>query len=63
MSANRVEQLVGDLQRAIDDGEHNCDVHVEDLGDMKEVSFYVDTSAWGEDEPAATLSVAPLAEE
>ena len=63
MSVDRVQRLVGDLQRALDDGEHNCDVFVEDLGDMKEVSFYVDTSAFGEDEPVATLSVTPVQEE
>ena len=63
MSADRVKQLVDDLQRALDDGEHSCDVHVEDLGDMKEVTFYVDTSPWGEDEPVATLSVTPMREE
>ena len=63
MSADRVKQLVDDLQRALDDGEHNCDVYVEDLGDMKEVSFYVDTSAFGEDEPVATLTVAPVQNE
>ena len=63
MSVDRVQRLVGDLQRALDDGEHNCDVFVEDLGDMKEVSFYVDTSAFGEDEPVATLSIAPTHED
>ena len=63
MSADRVKQLVDDLQRALDDGEHNCDVYVEDMGDMKEVSFYVDTSAFGEDEPVATLTVAPVQNE
>ena len=28
MSVDRVQRLVGDLQRALDDGEHNCDVFV-----------------------------------
>ena len=63
MSVDRVKQLVDDLQRTLDDGEHNCDVYIEDLGEMKELPFYVDTSPWGEDEPVASLSIAPVVEE
>ena len=59
MSQESVERAVKELETAINNGEHNCDVHVEDLGDMKEVSFYLYEPADGDAEPIATLTITP----
>ena len=60
MAIENVQRAVSELERAINDGDHNCDVHVEDLGDAKEVSFYIDDATDGDAEPAATLIITPL---
>ena len=55
----RIKRAIEEVQRLIDTGEHNCDVHVEDLGDMKEVSFYIDTDSL-DSESTATLNITPM---
>ena len=60
MAIERVKRAIIELEKAINDGEHLCDVHIEHLGDMKEVSFYLD---WENEEPIATLTVVPCVEE
>ena len=57
-----VKIAVENLERALNDGEHNCDIHIEDVGDMKEVSFYVDSEC-DEAEPTAVLHIVPLSTE
>ena len=56
MPRERVERAIRELEAAINDGEHQCDVHVEHLGDMKEVSFYLDGE---EGEAVGAFTVTP----
>lgn len=53
MAKESVEMAIKALERAINEGEHTCNVHVEHLGDAQEVSFALD----GEEEPVATFTV------
>ena len=56
MAREIVVAAIKQLEKAINDGEHNCDVYVEDLGESKEVCFYLDND---DDEPAAVIVVIP----
>lgn len=58
MAKELVERAIKELELAINNGEHNCDVHVEDLGDSKEVSFFLDESA-EDGEPVASITIVP----
>ena len=39
MAKELVKTAIEQLEKAINEGEHNCDVFVERLGEMKEVCF------------------------
>lgn len=56
MARERVERAIRELEAAINDGEHQCDVHIEHLGNRKEVSFYLDGE---EDETVGAFVVTP----
>ena len=56
MSKERVQSAIRELEQAINDGEHNCDVEVEHLGDAKEVNFYLDAD---QDAPVGSITVTP----
>lgn len=58
MSEERVKAAIKELESAINEGEHNVDVHIEDLGDTKEISFYLDESA-DDGEAAGSIIVVP----
>ena len=59
MAYETVKKAIEELKRAINEGEHNCDVQTEDLGDMKEVMFFLDTDP-ADGEPVATITVTPV---
>lgn len=61
MSREAVQVAVAALEKAINDGEHNCEIAIEDLGDMKEVAFFIDESV--EDGDPISMTVVPLPEE
>ena len=56
MSKESVARAIQELEKTINEGEHNADVHVEGLGEMKEVSFYLDDE---DEEPVGTITVTP----
>lgn len=57
MAHDTVKQAIENLGRAIDEGDHNCSVHVEPLGDSTEVSFYLDGE---EEEAVGMITVTPI---
>ena len=59
MPIEDVKRAVSELEKAINFGEHTCDVHVEDVGDAKEVSFYLDDAIETGGDPTATLTITP----
>lgn len=59
MSKILVEQAIKNLEKIINDHEYNCDVHVENLGEMKEISFYINESM-EDGEPIATITIVPM---
>ena len=59
MAYERVKNAIEELERAINQGEHNCDIQTEDLGDMKEVMFFLDTDPM-DGVPVATITTTPV---
>ena len=59
MSRERVTQAIKDLEDALNADAHNCDVHIEELDDAKEVSFYLDASSTEDVEPIGILAIFP----
>ena len=57
MSRERVADALQALERAINDDDHKADAHIEVVGDMKELSIYLDT----DDEPVAIITIYPPA--
>lgn len=58
MAREDVELAVRALEKALNEGEHNCEIVIEDLGEIKEVAYFVDESA--EDGNPITMTVVPL---
>lgn len=59
MAQESVARAIKELETAINNGRHHCDVHVEDLGESKEVSFYLDESAEHGGEPVGSIVITP----
>ena len=59
MAYERVKNAIEELERAINQGEHNCDIQTEDLGDMKEVMFFLDTDPM-DGVLVATITITPV---
>ena len=59
MAYERVKNAIEELERAINQGEHNCDIQTEDLGGMKEVMFFLDTDPM-DGVPVATITITPV---
>ena len=60
MAYETVQAAIRALENAINEGEHNCTVQVDPLGDMTEVSFYLDGD---NDEPVGIMTVIPTPED
>ena len=55
MAKEIVTRAVKELEDALNRDKHNCDIWIENVGDSKEVAFYID----GDEEPVATLLIVP----
>lgn len=57
MSIEAVKTAIEYVENAINNGEHTCDIHVERVGDVKEVSFYLDGESVQDGEPVGTITI------
>ena len=57
MSEHRVKQAIEELQRAIDEDAHRCEVHVEIVDGIQDVSFYLDPPEDGAEAPTAVITL------
>ena len=62
MSKESVKRAVESLEREIKAGNHTCNVQVEDMGDIQEVSFYLDCDPEAGEDADAILAVVTVLE-